>query len=451
MSLDFRQTNSESTTKYFLYLKVGQIAKSIFVKHPILSALSLFLAYRLLKRAGVDFADLKKLGGKLIQTHRRINALVVEFKTTLTPEQLQWIKDRLHVDIEPVKQVTACMDIAVTQTGVKSVWNDLGLYGEGIKVAVVDTGINDSHPDLKGRVLARQNFTQDAMLSVKTQSNFLDGIFKFIQDLFGSKVEQPSKLDPVGHGTHCAGIIGGNGSKYTGVAPKVVFLDARVLNNKGQGSTDSVIQGMSWAASQGADVISMSLGGPGDSDDAISREANALAKDGVVVVVAAGNEGPRNGTIGSPGAAEHVITVASVDHGNALVNYSSRGPVLDKNSKRDLNKPDICAPGGGVSSGSCPYAPGIVATKSADTPDNACTVKEGSVSYQKMSGTSMATPHVAGACALILEAARLDKSVKNKCELVKNAIKETAKKMSYNKDEQGAGLLDVVAAIKKLK
>jgi subtilisin family serine protease len=231
-----------------------------------------------------------------------------------------------------------------------------------------------------------------------------------------------------------------------------MLIDAKVLGDNGQGSDAGVVRGMSWAASQGADIISLSLGAAGGVTSACSREADALAKDGIVVVIAAGNSGPKLGTIGSPGCAEKAITVGSVDQKNKVTDYSSRGPVLDLTGK-SLNKPDIVAPGGGVSSYSgCFYAPGIISGKSFDTKDNECTLYDDrKVKYQKMSGTSQATPHVTGACALLLEAVPMSREVKNRCEILKTAIKSSAKKLAYDENLQGAGLLDVPAALKKLK
>ena len=423
-------------TRYFLYLKDGKIFRTVFFNHPLLGWLTILTAILVLHRAGIKYTDLLKFGGRLIQMHRRLNALVVEFKASLTPEQIEWIKKNLNVEIEPVKMVRACLDKAAVQTEISIVKSNTPYTGKGIKVAVIDTGINDKHPDLVGKVIARQNFSDP----------------EYFGKWFWSKPKapKPAKLDGVGHGTWCAGAIAGGGRLYQGMAPKVALIDAKVLNDDGHGSNDAVIRGMSWAADQGADIISMSLGGQGTPDDAVSREADALASEGIVVVVAAGNEGPHKETIGSPSCAAKVITVAAVDQHNAVTRYSSRGPVIFNGV--DLTKPDIAAPGGGTTmQGYCFYANGVTSVKSADVRDDACTVFSDSQKYQRMSGTSMATPIVSGICALILEAAQWTSNEKNRCELVKNLIKSTAKSLPFTADECGVGLIDANAAIKGLK
>ena len=439
MSLEITQQPRDTVAlpRYFLYLKAGKIIKTVFAKHPLLAGVTFVLALVILNRAGVKIQDIYKFGGKLIQLHRRINAMVVEFKTALTSEQLEWLEKTLHVDIEPVKEVRAYMDKAVVQTEVSVVQATTSYTGKGIKVAVIDTGINDRHPDLAGKVIARQDFSQA----------------DYFGKWFWNRPKSPkiAKLDGVGHGSHCAGVIAGSGVTYQGVAPKVFLLDARVLNDSGHGSNDTVIKGMSWAADQGADIISMSLGGQGTPDDAISREADALASEGIVVVVAAGNEGPGANTIGSPSCAAKVITVGAVDQLNKITKYSSRGPVVYNGI--DLTKPDLVAPGGGTNNvyGQCYYENGITSVKSLDTSKNNCTVSANGTLYQRMSGTSMSCPHVSGICALLLEASKLDKSILNRCEIVKQVLKTTAKDLGYGPDEQGTGLIDAVAAINKIE
>ena len=298
MSLDHKPLDEKlSTNKYFLYLKVGKIAKTVFADHPLLGFVLLFLIYRYTKKAGIDLKKLKELGAKVLQVHKRINAIVVEFPNLLTSEQIEWIRNTLNVDIEQVVEVHAMMDSAVNQCGAFKLHTS-GYEGAGVKVAIVDTGINDNHPSLKGKVIARQDFTGSSYFP----------LFNQIKNKL-----YPKKLDEVGHGTHCAGIVASSDSTYKGVAPKVALIDAKVLAASGRNTTDKIIRGMSWAASQGADIISMSLGGGGHSNDAMSREANRLAEEGIVVVVAAGNEGPHDETISSPGVAEKVITVGAVD------------------------------------------------------------------------------------------------------------------------------------------
>jgi subtilisin family serine protease len=817
MSLEITNLQRQENVlpRYFLYLKAGKIIKSVFTKHPLLAGVAFLTALLVLNRAGVKLQDIAKFGGKLIQLHRRINAMVVEFQSALTSEQMEWLKEKLHVDIEPVKQVRAYMDRAAVQTEVSVLRATTGYEGKGIKVAVVDTGINDRHPDLAGKVVARYDFSQpdyfgkwfwnrpktpkiakldgvghgcitantkvytslcglqtietvyekspgesyqltdgstvkdikrfniktiscnlqgicepdqmefvhkipytgklytittrggslaltpwhkvfvvtstrgheltikekradelqvgecikltDSSLdindyhyvpfrgsnlpvneklaylvglvltdghlsylkkekagcnarieftsnSLELVQNFCDGfkelfdyapkvkkdlrqrntyrvsvynkelvflfnklgipignksltvtlpyvisksprsvIFSFLagaidgdgcinskariitgskqfadglcsllkalgirswickhssnKSTFGNKnmcyavglscntelgkflhfkkLKNPnchrrvadkicniSIQDTnttlydftvtknhnytangfIAHNTHCAGVIAGGGKLYRGVAPKVVLIDARVLNDSGHGSNDTVIKGMSWAADQGADIISMSLGGEGTPDDAISREADALASEGIVVVVAAGNEGPGANTIGSPSCAAKVITVGAVDRDNKITRYSSRGPVIFNGV--NLTKPDLVAPGGGTkaSYGGCYYENGVTSVKSADTPMNNCSVQSDAVPYQRMSGTSMATPVVAGICALILEAApSWTKDYKERCAAVKHLLKTTAKPLAFTADECGVGLVDAKAAIDAIK
>lgn len=222
--------------------------------------------------------------------------------------------------------------------GIPSLWDFS--QGEGVKVAVLDTGAALQHPDLKGNILMAADFTGSSS---------------------GANDQQ-------GHGTHCAGIIAGirNNTGVAGVAPKASLMIGKVLGDNGSGSSDSVSKGIKWAADNGAHIISMSLGSSQSSPDIHSAIKYAYSK-GCYIIAAAGNEGPGPNTVGYPGQYPEVIAVASINSSKKLSNFSSRG-----------NQVDIAAPGEKILS--C-YPPKNLAV---------------------LSGTSMATPFVAGVVALLL-------------------------------------------------
>ncbi|MER8005891.1 S8 family peptidase [Streptomyces sp. NPDC094149] len=247
----------------------------------------------------------------------------------------------------------------VAQIGAPAAWA-AGYDGKGVKVAVLDTGIDTTHPDLASAVKASKNFTGTG-----------------------------STDDMAGHGTHVAATLAGSGARsggrYKGVAPGAGILNAKVLNDSGEGSDSSVIAGLEWAAGQGAKVANLSLGQedtPGE--DPVEAAVNALSKStGMLTVAAAGNEGPDAGTVDSPGAAESALTVGAVDGEDRLADFSSTGPTADS-----ALKPDLTAPG--VDIVSAKAAHGHMGDPAAD-------------GYVSMSGTSMATPHVAGAAAILAQ------------------------------------------------
>ncbi|MDI5912623.1 S8 family peptidase, partial [Streptomyces sp. 12257] len=247
----------------------------------------------------------------------------------------------------------------VAQIGAPTAWA-AGYDGKGVKVAVLDTGIDTTHPDLAAAVKASKNFTGTAGTD-----------------------------DMVGHGTHVAATLAGSGAqsggRYKGVAPGAGILDAKVLDDSGEGSDSSVIAGLEWAAGQGAKVANLSLGQedtPGE--DPVEAAVNALSKStGMLTVAAAGNEGPDAGTVGSPGAAESALTVGAVDGEDRLADFSSTGPTADS-----ALKPDLTAPGVDIVSARATH--GYLGDPAAD-------------GYVSMSGTSMATPHAAGAAAILAQ------------------------------------------------
>ncbi|MFJ9726148.1 S8 family peptidase [Streptomyces sp. NPDC101209] len=247
----------------------------------------------------------------------------------------------------------------VAQIGAPAAWA-AGYDGKGVKVAVLDTGIDTTHPDLASAVKASKNFTGTG-----------------------------STDDLAGHGTHVAATLAGSGARsggrYKGVAPGAGILNAKVLDDSGEGSDSSVIAGLEWAAGQGAKVANLSLGQedtPGE--DPVEAAVNALSKStGMLTVAAAGNEGPDAGTVGSPGAAESALTVGAVDGEDRLADFSSTGPTADS-----ALKPDLTAPG--VDIVSARAAHGHMGDPAAD-------------GYVSMSGTSMATPHAAGAAAILAQ------------------------------------------------
>ncbi len=162
-------------------------------------------------------------------------------------------------------RIRAVTDQSVPQIGAPEAWKR-GLTGKGVKVAVLDSGIDATHPDLAGRVIAQENFS-----------------------------DSPEVTDHAGHGTHVAGILAGTGAasggKYRGVAPDASLLNGKVLDDQGSGSESGVIAGMEWAVAQGAKVVNLSLGGgPTDGTDPVSQALDTLsAQSGALFVVAAGN------------------------------------------------------------------------------------------------------------------------------------------------------------------
>jgi len=203
-----------------------------------------------------------------------------------------------------------------------------------------------------------------------------------VQDFSGSNGPQ----DVQGHGTHCAGIIAGpraskSGTRY-GIAPDVILLVGKVLNDSGRGSDDNILSGMTWAARNGARIISMSLGSPRNAGQSFSpvyeRIASRLKRENVVIVAAAGNESFRPSFIapvGNPAACPSILAIGAMDNSKAVGSFSCGG--VDP-----VDRVNIAAPGVAVFS-SIPVAKG---------------------SFGLKSGTSMATPYVAGALALYLEA-----------------------------------------------
>jgi len=276
------------------------------------------------------------------------------------------------VQAYPDLTVKATASQNVAQTGADQVWtysapDGSKVMGKGEVVAVVDTGVDYLHPDLGGGFGPGYKVT---------------GGYDFYNG-------DADPMDDNGHGTHVAGIIAAKGG-ITGVAPDASILAYKVLGADGSGSTSKVISGIEAAMDPNGDgntgdhanVISLSLGGPGQEGDPLCLAVREAVKAGVVVVVAAGNDGPSLGTVASPGIAPEAITVGAVDSYGSLASFSSRGPTPDLSLK-----PEICAPGVNIES-TVPYSNAVYSSVTGHRP---------------MSGTSMATPHVSGAAALLLQ------------------------------------------------
>ena len=291
---------------------------------------------------------------------------------SLTPREIEQVRKDAWVEhIEYDARVKAAMNTARASFGVDSVRNQFGFTGnrDGIKgnyskndivVAVVDSGVNDGHPDLRGKVL----FWKDYI------------------------AQQNRPYDDNGHGTHVSSVILGAGKekkKYIGVAPEAALVALRVLDHSGSGTVSDSIAAVDEVIARKSEfnirVLNLSLAVSGSSSgrDAFSLAANRAVAAGIVVVAAAGNEGPDSDTIGAPSAASKVITVGAGadlgERGFSLARFSSRGPTADGRIKPDL------------------WAPGVRITSA-----------RGGSGYAIVSGTSFATPFVSGVAALMLEA-----------------------------------------------
>lgn len=269
-------------------------------------------------------------------------------------------------------------DWGIWLTRLPEVWSRT--LGEGVRVAVLDTGVDPDHPDLEDGIDAVNDFTGDGI------------------------------EDTNGHGTHCAGIVGArlNGIGLVGAAPRCRLLIGKVLNNQGSGSYQGIADGIDWAVDEGADIISMSLGGASSSNVLFRAVHRALFK-GVAIFCAAGNEGSVfTNSIGYPGRYGSVITVAAHDRNGNASGFSSRGGEID-----------FMSPGQDIWS----------------------TYRNGT--YAKLSGTSMATPFAAGVAALIISKHKSsggETPVEN-AEDLRNHMLNMAAHPGHHDNERGYGPL----------
>jgi subtilisin family serine protease len=242
--------------------------------------------------------------------------------------------------------LTQTIPWGVALNGVPDLWKST--EGAGVKVCICDTGVDQSHPDLAGAILAARDFSRSPA---------------GVEDLQG-------------HGTHVAGVVAArnNDLGVVGVAPQASLLIAKVLGDDGSGSGPDIAAGIHWGLDKGARIISMSLGSP-EPDDSILDAIRAAVKAGAYVIMAAGNDGSHGSidTVGWPARSQLGIAVAAVDKLGRVAEFSSRGPEVD-----------IAAPGQDILSTFRGHG------------------------YAVLSGTSMSTPFVAGVVALLL--ARNDQS-----------------------------------------
>lgn len=292
------------------------------------------------------------------------------------------------------------LDVTVPQVGAPAAWS-AGFDGTGVKVAVLDTGIDATHPDLAGKIVAAHNFAAG----------------------------EEDELDRVGHGTHVASTIAGSGaasnSRYKGVAPGATLLDGKVCVEYGCAES-WILEGMHWAAESGAQVVNLSLGGQDTPElDPLEQAINDLtAQYGILFVVAAGNSGfIGDYSLQSPASADAALAVGAVDKNDELAHFSSRGPRVGDAA----TKPELTAPGVDV-----------VAARSKDG-----FLGEPGEQYATLSGTSMATPHVAGAAAILAQKYPDWTAEQHKAMLTGSA----APNSTDGPFAQGGGRLDVARAI----
>ena len=308
------------------------------------------------------------------------------FKSLAADDNIEFIEDDYLARIQVLASTTETLKIAsqnipwgVRKIEAPDVWKRC--QGEGIKEGIIDTGIDLTHPDLKG--------------NIKETYSVVDGA---------------SADDDNGHGTHVAGIIAAldNDIGVVGVAPKAEIYSVKAFDKMGRGSVSDIIDALQWCVENKVHVINMSFG-IGTNSRALKRAIGAAHRHNIIMVAAAGNSGGSDSVL-YPAKYQGVIAVAASDSKDQAAEFSSRGPEVN-----------IIAPGVDVSS---------------------TYINE---EYKNLSGTSMACPHVVGACALLMSISG------TKAESVKKAILSTAKDIGLPEETQGVGLVNVSAAVSNIK
>lgn len=364
-----------------------------------------------------DYSEIASIG-KLKYKLPMIDSYVIEVE----PDMLQHLQsdNRLwsyELDTHITAQMNRVADIIDLNWA-----QDRNILGENVGVAVVDTGI-----------CLHKDFTEGK------------NRIKAFYDLIHARIEP---YDDNGHGSHVSGIIGGNGflsgGRYMGIAPKCDLIGIKVLDQKGDGNISDVLAGLQWVIDNKSKynirVVNISVGTTtrdnADENSLLVKGVNAVWDAGIVVVVAAGNNGPGPMSISTPGISRKVITVGSSDDritvelfGNKTTDYSGRGPTASC-----VKKPDIVAPGSNIVSCGTMKNYQRYRYNIQNNPRNDYT----NLMYTVKSGTSMATPIVTGAIALLLS---VYPSLSNKD--VKLKLRDCAIDLGYPWSKQGWGLLNI--------
>jgi subtilisin family serine protease len=349
---------------------------------------------------------------KLVQDTDVIAGVYPNFEVQLPPVA------RTHTVPQAVQEERASA-WGVHQIGALATWGAYGVRGHGVKVAVLDTGVDAGHADLQGKVPDWAEFDR---LGVRVRTS-------------------TTPYDSGEHGTHCAGTVaGGNASgQWIGVAPEAEIAAGLVLKG-GSGTYAQILAGMDWAISLGVDVISMSLGGltlTAQPEDPYSETILSALDAGILVVTAIGNDGSQ--VTGAPGNDPFAFAVGATDYRDRPAGFSGgRTHVIETSSYLDpgslpfvYSKPEVSGPG--------------VAVKSS-IPDGR---------WEHFNGTSMATPHVAGAFALLLSATsiREQHAGPTRVGLLQDLLIGSVEELGESGQDHryGFGRIDVLRAIANAK
>lgn len=359
------------------------------------------LAERIASSQTPILKKLNELKVKPTIVHSLTNAVTAK----LTPDQINAVAsldDVKIVRLESLDHVT-CMNESVKVIEAIEARDDFSVNGRGIRVAVLDTGVDKNHPALLGKVVDE--------ISTAAEPITVPGL----------------------HATHVAGTVASNDPVFRGVAPQADIVNIKVLTSAGFGTPASVIAGLEQAVRRNALVASLSLGWSeifhgwicNDADCILCQAADNAVRLGVTVVVADGNEGNAGArppfSIRHPGAARKVITIGAVDKAKIPAGFSSIGPGsgrLSTASSIRLTKPDICAPGVNITS----------------------SITGGG--FGALSGTSMATPHVSGVVALVLQ-----KNPALTPAMVKKLLENTSEPLPFPPNQVGYGLLNAYGSV----
>ena len=344
--------------------------------------ISLFAQVTKLSSSHHEFVE--DLGGVITSSFERFDTFGFLISTDKV-QQVSYLPDLIYLEADVLFYPS--LDNSVDSIGTGTIWEDFGFKGEDTTIAILDTGVDFNHESLDD--LDDDPNTNDPKISVDS-----DGMLAFYNANTNREYPDEQPHDSGSHGTHCAGIAAGTGGpsgEYAGVAPQANLVGVIALDG-GSGDEGDLLRAVNWTIANkdrfSIDVMSLSLGGPvvipgatNNGASSISRALDIAVEAGIVTVVAIGNGNlgiaAHPASVSYPGDSEKAITVGSVNDEHSREIYSSRGPTGDGRLK-----PDVMAPGGAIMSAQAGSG-------------------DGYVSY---SGTSMATPHVAGVAALMLQA-----------------------------------------------